>query len=197
MTEKQIEKVKKQIRSFRSKLTAEKRKFGAYDDSRGIRFIIADLYLQIQDYKGALRYFNWFEKEFQTDSGFPDFNLAWTITLFKNKKYDLALKKAYTTAFSNTYLFDLILGKKPMVIEKSELINWETLEFVMQIKPYWKRMITQDFKEWLKKITAQKDFKKNINNYIGLQKLIVDEPVGYKRSEMIDMENDFIAKITK
>ena len=127
MTEKQIEKIRKQIRSLRAKLSAEKRKHGWYHDGQGYRYIIPDLYLQIEDYKGALRYFNWFEKEFEVDSGFPDFNLAWTITLFKNKKYDLAIRKLYTTAFSNTYLIDLIFENKPLQIEKSELINSDIL----------------------------------------------------------------------
>ena len=49
MTEKQIEKIKKQIRSLRAKLAAEKRTHGWYDDSRGYRFIIPGLYLQIED----------------------------------------------------------------------------------------------------------------------------------------------------
>ena len=137
MTEKQIEKIRNKIRSLRVKLSAEKRKHGWYNDSRGYRFIIPDLYLQIEDYKGALRYFNWFEKEFEMDSGFPDFNLAWTITLYKNKKPDLAIKKLYTTAFSNTYLIELIFGNKPLPNDKSELISWETFYHHRQLFGYF------------------------------------------------------------
>ncbi len=93
MTEKQIERIKKKIRSCRAQLSAEKRKYGAYDDSRGIRYIIPELYLKLEDYKGCLRYFNWFQKEFIDDCGFPDFLLQWTFVLFQNKKYDFAEKK--------------------------------------------------------------------------------------------------------
>lgn len=46
MTEKQIAKVKSKIRSLRARLSAEKRKFGGYDDSRGIRYVIAELHLK-------------------------------------------------------------------------------------------------------------------------------------------------------
>lgn len=197
MTEYQIEKIRKQIRSLRAKLLAEKRKHGWYDDSRGSRFIIPDLYLQIEDYKGALRYFNWFEKEFEMDSGFPDFNLAWTITLYKNKKNELAIKKLYTTAFSNTYLIDLIFGNKPLTIDKSELINWESLNFAIETEKYWKRMLTPDFLDWLKDVTSQDDFKKNIADYVGLKKLISYEKTGKERERLLNEEDKFISRLTK
>jgi hypothetical protein len=191
MTDKQIEKIKGDIRSLRAKLSAEKRLHGAYDDSRGFRYIIPDLYLQIKDYKGAYRYFNWYEKEFENDFGFPDFNLAWTITLFKNKKYDLAVKKAYSTAFSNTYLFDLIFDNKPLRINKSETINCETLDFVLEIEKYWRRMLPPDFIDWLKSITSQPDFKRIITDYIDIKRLIEKETNEDKRMELFDIVEKF------
>jgi hypothetical protein len=122
------------------------------------------------------------------DSGFPDFNLAWTIALFKNKKYDLATRKLYTTAFSNTYLIDLIFENKPLRIEKSELINWETLNFAVEIEKYWKRMLTSDFISWLKEITSQEEFKSNMVEYIELQKLLYQENDKNARRRLLDKE---------
>ena len=72
MTERQIESIRKKIKKNRAVLAAEKRKFGCYDDSHGRRYLIALLYTMIKDYKGALKYFNWFDKEFPDDTGFPD-----------------------------------------------------------------------------------------------------------------------------
>jgi len=56
MTEKQIEKIKLSIKKHRTALTAEKRKFGGFDDSAGRRYYISDLFLRIADYKGAITY---------------------------------------------------------------------------------------------------------------------------------------------
>jgi hypothetical protein len=42
MTEKQIEKIRLSIKKHRSALTAEKRKFGGFDDSAGRRYYIFD-----------------------------------------------------------------------------------------------------------------------------------------------------------
>jgi hypothetical protein len=56
MTPKQIERIQSKIKQIRSTLTAEKRKYGACDDSRGIRYLPLEYYIKIQDYKGALNY---------------------------------------------------------------------------------------------------------------------------------------------
>ena len=47
MTERQIKNIKKTIKFYRARLAAEKRMFGDYDDSPGLRYIIPELYLKI------------------------------------------------------------------------------------------------------------------------------------------------------
>jgi hypothetical protein len=46
MTERQIEKIKKTIKFYRSKLAVEKRIHGDYDDSAGLRYIITSVRLR-------------------------------------------------------------------------------------------------------------------------------------------------------
>ena len=99
MTEKQIQRIQKRIKAYRAILTAEKRRFGGYMDSGGIRYRIPELYMTIQDYKGALTYFRWFTKAFPDDIGFPAFNLFWAATLFENNKIPESLGKIYETSF--------------------------------------------------------------------------------------------------
>ena len=73
MTPKQIERLKKKISSVKRTLSAEKRKIGCYDDSRGLRYIPTKYYIQLADYNGGLAYTKWFDKNFPDDSGFPTF----------------------------------------------------------------------------------------------------------------------------
>ena len=54
MTPKQIEKVQIKIKKIRAALAAEKRMFGCYDDSRGMRYLPPHLFVKIQDYKEDL-----------------------------------------------------------------------------------------------------------------------------------------------
>ena len=186
MTEKQIQRIQKTIKIYRARLAAEKRRFGGYFDNGGTRYIIPEFYLQIEDYKGALIYFRWFSKAFPDDCGFPSFNLFWTITLFQNNKIKEAVKKAYATAFSNTYLIDLICGKKPVQLDKSELSGSEDLKYAIQIHDGCVNLLTADFISWISSLSETVDFKKNLNLYISLQKLIKDEPSGPARTRLLN-----------
>ena len=177
-------------------LLNEKRKFGGYDDSQGRRYVIPQLYLRVEDYKGALRYFKWFEKEFEDDIGFPDFLLAWTITLFQNNKEELALKKAYQTAFSNIYLFDLLLGHEVVATDNPEFISSESYRFAEEILPDCLAMITGPFLTWLHKVTRQSNFKKNMREFGGLQRLIDSETNISERSKYLGLKKELVERLT-
>lgn len=197
MTEKQIQKIQRTIKAYRDLLSAEKRKFGDYMDDRGIRYIIPKLYLKIMDYKGALTFFRWFSRAFPDDIGFPEFNLFWAATLFENNKIPDAVKKIYETAFSNTYLLDLISGKEPNPIDKSELIGFENLDYARQIYKSCIQLITLEFQTWITSIVNENDFKGNLNRFISLQKLIKDEPVGEMRTDLIQTLIKFERQLTR
>jgi hypothetical protein len=102
-------------------LPNRKRWGGYYHDGLGLRYLHPVLYLKINDYKGAMRYFRWFDKNFPDDCGFPIFLVEWTITLFKSGKMAEAEKKALQTFIANTNPWDKFLGKELLHfdIEKS------------------------------------------------------------------------------
>jgi hypothetical protein len=196
MTEKQKQKILKTIKAYRAILANEKRRFGGYMDSGGIRYVIPELYLKIQDYKGAMIYFRWFSKAFPDDMGFPAFNLFWAATLFENNKIPESLGKVYETAFSNTYLLDLIAGKDVKPIDKSELIGFENLDYAKQIYKGCVELITLELQIHLTGLVASKEFIDNLNKFVALQKLIKDEPVGQMRSHLINESTKFEKAIT-
>ena len=108
MTPRQAQRLLQKIADIKRILAAEKRKFGGYDDSRGLRYGPTRYYLQLGDYKGGLAYTRWFAKAFPSDVGFPDFLFEWTILLFKGGKLAEAQVKAWQTFCSNTYVFGYI-----------------------------------------------------------------------------------------
>jgi len=196
MTEKQIQKIQRTVKAYRAILATEKRRFGGYMDSGGIRYIIPELYLKIQDYKGALTYFRWFSKAFPDDIGFPAFNLFWAATLFENNKIPEGLGKVYETAFSNTYLLDLIAGKDTNPIDKSELIGFENLDYAKQIYEGCIELITLEFQIYITGLVVSNEFIDNLNRFVALQKLIKDEPVGQMRTHLIQESDKFERQLT-
>jgi len=196
MTDKQIQRIQRRIKFLRGRLTAEKRQFGGYHDGAGIRYVIPELYMQIMDFKGAMYYFRWFAKTFPDDIGFPDFNLFWSMTLFHNNKIDAAIKKAYETAFSNTYLIDLIYERDPHPLDKSETMGFESIDYAKEVYQGCVNLMTLEFQTWLDYISGTDDFKANLNRFISLEKLIKDEPVGEMRSHLINESRKFEKSIT-
>jgi hypothetical protein len=112
MTPKQTERLKKKITDIKRTLANKKRKFGSYDDSRGLRYLPPKFFIQLQDFQSGLTYTKWFQENFPDDIGFPEFLLEWTIVLFKTGKLKNAEKKVFQTFCSNTYLFDKFFDRQ-------------------------------------------------------------------------------------
>ena len=185
MTPKQIEKIQNKIVNIKRALAADKRLCGCYDDSRGLRYLPPALYLKLQDYKGAMRYFNWFHKNFDDDIGYPIFLFEWTITLFKNGKLKEAEKMGLKTFFSNTYLIDKFLGKEQLNLNISEHSNWENPALIDHLIYKRSDKELQDFTEWLSEFVISKKFYQYANEFIDIERKLKTEPVGIIRSELV------------
>lgn len=187
MTEKQIERVRIKIDKYKKALAADKKHWGgSYHDGRGIRYIIPEQYLKIKDYKGCLRYFNWFDKNFPDDIGYPIFLFEWTFALFKCDKLVDAEKKAHRTFFSNTYLFDKFLGKEPLRLDKNESSSWEFESLVQYFSYTNKDTEFVDFGEWVEKVLQSRNFLDKANEFVELERQLKDEPVGKRRTEIVN-----------
>ena len=144
MTEKQIEKIRLSIKKHRAALTAEKRLYGGFDDSAGRRYYIADLYMRIADYKGAITYKKWFDKNFPDDIGGPLLSLNWAIAYFELGK--IAEAKIYTidTAFQNVYLHGLLINREVSQIDMYER-GYDILGFAKSMIEDCKKVTTQPY----------------------------------------------------
>lgn len=175
MTSKQIERVQIKIKKIRAALAAEKRKFGCFDDSRGMRYMPPHLFIKIEDYKGGLVYLRWFEKNFPDDIGFPDFLFEWTLILFKNGKLKDAEQKAIETYFSNSYLFDKFFDREIIPIEKYEYSNVSGPEFVQYFNYLFAQKEWDDFLEWLLEFEKSERFQKIKGKYTKINKRLLQE----------------------
>lgn len=175
MTPKQTERLRKKIMTIRRTLAAEKRKFGCYDDGRGLRYLPTKYYIQLADYKGGLTYTRWFQKNFPDDCGFPDFLFEWTILLFKTGKRKDAEEKAFQTFCSNTYLFDHFFGKPIVPVEKWEGSNLEAPEFSTSIGYTSGQADLADFSTWLESWLSSPDFYARSTKFIEIQKRLLTE----------------------
>ena len=186
MTPKQIERLQKKINTIRRTLTAEKRKFGWFDDSRGLRYLPTKYFIQLGDYDGGLKYLRWFDKNFPDDSGFPDFLFEWTIILFKTGNTKDAEKKAYQTFFRNTYLFDKFFGRTILRVDKWEGSNLETPEYTDYFNYNSDQPDLKDFSDWLQTFTSTPEFFERTAKYIDIYKRLKTEEDRETRGYLIN-----------
>lgn len=192
MTPKQIERIQNKIVKIKRALAADKRRWGGYyDDSRGLRYLAPELYIKIKDYKGALRYFNWFNKTFDDDMGFPFFLFEWSITLFKNGKLKEAEKKLFQAILRSDTLIDNFLEKDYSSLDMNETNSLEILALLNNQLYDFSDAEFKDFSEWLSEIIASPNFEQQLNAYLAIEKKLKTEPVGDVRSELVEMRSAF------
>lgn len=191
MTEKQIEKIRLTIKKNRAALTAEKRKFGGFDDSGGRRYYISDLYMSIPDYKGVITYKKWFDKNFPDDIGGPFLSLSWSIAYYEIGKITESKIYSIDTAFQNVYLHDLLLDKEVKRIDMYEH-GYDMLEFAKSMIKDCKKVSTQNYLDWIKVFMDTEEYRKPINKFIALNKLLKDENKTDKRGELLDQISDLV-----
>lgn len=185
MTPKQIERLRDKISRIKRTLAAEKRKFGWYDDSRGLRYLPTKYFVELQDYKGGLGYLRWFSKNFPDDGGFPDFLFEWTIILFKCGKTREATKKAFEVFCANTYVFDKFFGRPIIPVEKWEGSNLAVPEFAAQFAYSGGQSELADFSEWLDHLTTTSDFKRRCDAYVEIYKQLKSENNRERRQDLL------------
>ena len=168
MTPKQAERIQAKIAKIKKELAADKRRWGGfYDDSRGLRYLPPALYLKLEDYSGANRYFNWFAKNFPDDMGYPIFLLEWTIALFKTKKITLAEQKALQTFRANTHILNAFLQRPPHGRHIREWSNWESQELATNLTYSNKDKELADFTEWLEGFVDGEKFQQFTEGFLA------------------------------
>lgn len=188
MTPKQIERIQKQIVQIKRSLALDKKLHGGfYDDSRGLRYASPGLYIKLKDYRGALRYFQWFDKNFDDDVGHPIFLFEWAIVLFKNDKIKEAEKMVLRTFFSNTFLMDAFLGKESLHLNIAEDSNWENHSWEENLNYQKTSPELTDFAQWLAEFTDSQKFYQYANVFMDIQRKLTTEPSGVTRSQLVSM----------
>jgi len=175
VTQKPIERAKKKIAEIKRTLAAEKRKFGWYDDGRGLRYLPTKYFIQLADYSGGLTYTKWFDKNFPDDSGFPEFLFEWTIILFKTGKTKEAEKKAFQTFCSNPYWFDKFFGKPIKPLDMWHSSNLTRPEYTEALEYSSGQADLGDFSHWLDSFISTDDFINRSTKYMDMYKRLKTE----------------------
>lgn len=185
MTPLQIQRTQAKIAAIRKALADEKRRYGGYDDSRGMRYAPPELYIKLQDFKGSMVYYRWFDKNFPDDSGYALFLFYWSLTLFKNNKLKKAEQKAIKTFCANTYLIDQYLGLPLHAHDVIQNAAWSKAQALEIFPNAVHQRDFPDFYEWLRGGVQSERYQAIAQEYLELEVLLTTTPVGEARSSMV------------
>ena len=186
MTDKQKEKIRDKIKKVKQTLAAEKRKFGGFDDSRGLRYLPTGLYVKIGDFDGGLKYLKWFKKNFPNDIGFPGFLFESTVILFKAGNLRKAEDYALRTYFSNTFLLDKYFTRKLKRLDKKVSISFQREEYIDNFDYRHDQDDLLDFSDWLNKFNQSDRFVKTTKEFDEIEKQLETAPVGKRRTQLVN-----------
>jgi len=187
MTEGQEKKIRDKIQNIKSTLAAERRFHrGYYDDSRGLRYVPPELYLKIKDYKGASRYFNWFNKNFPDDAAYGVFWFEHAISSFKNKKLEVAEKKIIQSFMDNDYLIDRFLDLSLKDRINNSYSRWNRETATERFQYSYEDREFYEFSNWLKDLIETPRFIKCTMEFVEIQIELKTETVSKKRSALLD-----------
>jgi tetratricopeptide (TPR) repeat protein len=148
------------------------------NDNQGVRYLIAPAYLLKGDVGGAIREFEWYQKDYGGDRLLPDFCLNWALALFLAGRYEEAAAKIRSTIFLNPYLIPLVLGQEPEVLPIWHWINLMGLDYAEEYLDWYEELwleneealsflsfvwedpaIRRDYKDWIYYGAALKEMK--------------------------------------
>jgi len=191
----QKQRLEQKIKRIRYALASEKRKFGCYDDSRGLRYMPTEFYLKLQDYKGGFAYTKWFARNFPDDAGFPKFLFEWAIILYKNVKITDAQRKATEAFFRNTYIFDKFFGRTIQKFDKLENWNIELPEFIEDFKYSFEQPELADFAEFLYSFEQTTKFQSIKDRYIKAKIRLKNEHDPEMRHYLVRIDRELLKEL--
>ena len=177
--------IKATIARYRRLLNNEWKDHHFISDGAGKRFMIGPLYLRIDDTKGALEHYQWFEKMFDDDSGEPFHRMGWVLTLHRSGLDHGAERMLLIAMLKNLYLFPVLFGEDPPVIDGWKGSNWEDLDYITDA-PKWMLSLWTDVElGWAKNIFYSDQAVKIRDRYIAINQFLELEHPGEKRSMLV------------
>lgn len=178
--------IQSRIKKYEEYLNWERRTYGCYDDSSGVRYDIGPLYMLMGDIDGAVRSFNLFKRRFPDDMGDPFQYLTWALALYKKGQVKKAEIKLIQTMLLNLYLVPHIIGEEIEEYNFQNSSSWHEKEMLDYLPAEYANLWDEESIEWAKSVYYGKKATKIREKYIELETILSDEPVGAKRSALVD-----------
>ena len=178
-------KIRARVKRYERALRKEQETFGGISDGAGKRYLIAPLYLLLDDVDAALAAFAWYEQTFPDDMGETGHFLCWTLALYRAGQIDAAADKLRQTMLSNLYVIPYLLGEPVEKLDFWHGSNWEEPSYLAEIPPEYFDLWDGAALQWLEDTYHSAALQQVRERYIALNVQLSTEPRGPKRSQLV------------
>lgn len=183
------------LKKIRARLRSYERKFKKDPENRdggGVRFLMGPYYLCLGDLEGAVSHYEWFWSVFSDSIDEPFHALGRVITELRQGHEQNAvslLKRVYS---ANPYLLPFLLHMDIDTMDVHGHSNWEEKPYIFAAPEELYSYISEGERAWIRRIWDSQEFSDFVRTYNTLQDCLKTEPIGRKRSEMIDLRYKLI-----
>ena len=174
-------KLKSRIKSYEKKLKDPEHRDGA-----GKRLLAGTMYLLLDDTKGAINYYNWYQENFPDDSAEPLNHTSWTLALLRSGKPTEARSKLFEAFLSNVHIIDWLLGKELKPHDLWYGTNWAEPDYLLRAPEDFLSLWTKDEISWVKEFSENPKTFEKTEKVISLKKKLHALPVGPERFSLIE-----------
>jgi len=178
-------KIRERIKRYERELRKEQQKFGSIHDGSGKRYLLGPLYLLLDDTKGAIKSFEWFEETFPDDIGDPIQYLCWTLALHRSGNLEAATQKLRQTMLSNLYLIPHLLGLEQEEFDIWHGSNFKEKGYLQYIPQEIFELWDEDALQWARETYNGPELRQVRKRYIEIYRQLKSEPPGPKRSQLV------------
>jgi hypothetical protein len=171
------------ITKIRAYLSAQKRQFGAIDDSGGLRYELFYLYFLLGDNRRSGEMFRWFVKEFPDDAGTPGQFLCWSLMLHSMGKP--AEQKLIRTMLTNIYLLPELMGEPMARQDMWHGSNYAEPGMIAYVPESVIKAIGIEDRAWIAGQLCSDHFQAVLYRYIAICNELLTAPVGTRRSKLV------------
>jgi hypothetical protein len=163
----------------------EKEEYGFYRDRAGKRYELGPGYMLLGDDNGALRSFQWFDREFSDDIGEPGQLLCWSLALYRAGDQAGATRKLRHTMLSNLYVLPHLLGEDIAELDIWHGSNWEDSDYLAFIPGAYWSLWSEEECQWAANLYRSPEFTAVRERWIDIGGALLTTPRGAERSELV------------
>ncbi len=182
---KEPKRIAERIKRYERELRKENKQFGFIRNGSGKRYLLGPLYMILGDMAGAVKSFEWFEQTFPDDIGEPVQYLCWTLALYRSGNTVGASRKLLQTMLLNLYLIPHLLGMGQENLDIWHGSNWAEKDYLQYAPSEIVGLWDPQALAWAKETYQSPKLRQVKARYIQIHEQLKHEPVGPKRSQLV------------